>query len=101
MILDARKCPLASGLQARVEGLSCLLLWSALTAERIEVRSLAGAVLKIIRTTFARSSAGTTYWVNWKAPGHLFGRFRFCVEAWDQVGNTSAPSCASLHISRG
>jgi hypothetical protein len=44
------------------------------------------------------SERGVVRRMSWKAPGAPTGRFRFCVESWDESGNQGDPSCAPLRL---
>jgi hypothetical protein len=72
-------------------------LLSERTRELIRVYDR-GRVLATLRTRMSRSEAGVVYQLGWKAPRGLTGRFRFCVESWDEAGNRSAPSCAPVRV---
>jgi len=67
------------------------------TRERIRVFR-AGRVVAVLRTSLAETVPGFVYWATWRAPARLRGPLRFCVKAWDPVGNASRPSCARLSL---
>ena len=73
---------------------------SGSTRERIRVFRPGGRLLWTYRTALAPSEAGVVYWVPWHAPRGIGTRLRFCVRAWDEAGNASAPSCAVLRLRR-
>jgi hypothetical protein len=56
------------------------------------------AVIFTRMTHLAPFVEGRHYQVQWNVPRSVQGTFRFCVQAWDPVGNRSAPVCARLTI---
>jgi hypothetical protein len=67
------------------------------TRERVRVLA-GGRVLATLTGPLVRSEQGVVHRMTWKAPRALTGRFRFCVESWDESGNESDPSCAPLRL---
>jgi secreted trypsin-like serine protease len=67
------------------------------TRERVRVLA-GGRVLATLTGPLARGEEGLVHRMTWKAPRKLTGRFRFCVESWDESGNASDPSCAPLRL---
>lgn len=53
-----------------------------------------------VRTGFAKTAAGRTYYVVWKVPATMSGALQHCVQAFDRTGNKSGVSCAALAISK-
>ena len=66
----------------------------------IETIKRGARTLGSIRTGFAQTRAGVTYYVVWRPPRTIFGALRHCTQAFDRSGNKSAVSCAALTISR-
>jgi subtilisin family serine protease len=56
--------------------------------------------LGTIRTGFAKTRAGATYYVVWRVPMSVFGGLKHCVQAFDHTGNKSPVSCAALTIKK-
>jgi subtilisin family serine protease len=53
-----------------------------------------------IRTGFAQTRAGQTYYVVWRAPTTISGALKHCVQAFDRTGNKSAVSCAAVALTK-
>lgn len=53
-----------------------------------------------VRTGFAKTAAGRTYYVAWKVPATISGALKHCVQAFDHTGNKSGVSCAALAITK-
>jgi hypothetical protein len=98
-----RQAPIVRALSSRGKrGRSVRLLYrvteqSGRTRERVRVYR-GTRVLRTLAVPLSTREAGRTYYVFWRAPRRAM-RLRFCVEAWDASGNTSAKSCAPLRIS--
>jgi hypothetical protein len=55
-------------------------------------------VLATRRTVLGARGAATIRVATWRVPKNVGGPLRFCVRAWDEAGNGSAPSCARLTL---
>jgi hypothetical protein len=74
-------------------------LWDDSGWARIKVKVFRGK--KAIFTTkgaLQQFDDGYRYSLPWRVPRGVRGTLRFCVQAWDYVGNGSAPGCARLTI---
>lgn len=97
--------PTAKAVSSRgVRGRSIKLLSQAFD-ETGEVR-LADTIKKgartitTLKTGFAATRRGATYYILWKPPASLFGALTHCVQAFDRTGNKSTVSCAALTIAK-
>jgi len=54
-------------------------------------------VVRTLSTRLSTRETGRTDYVFWRAPRSGRG-FRFCVEAWDVVGNAATPRCAAIRL---
>jgi hypothetical protein len=72
---------------------------SGMTRERIDVFR-AGRRVALLRTPFAPSGRGVTFWATWRIPRAAAGRWWFCVRAWDPAGHVTGRRCAPLRIAR-
>jgi secreted trypsin-like serine protease len=68
------------------------------TRERVTISTLGGVRVGRVTTDLSPSKRGVRYYATWRAPESLFGDYRFCVEAFDESGNKSAPSCARVRV---
>jgi secreted trypsin-like serine protease len=66
--------------------------------ETVTISTLAGRRIAILRFGPAPAPEGTVRSRSWKIPANVTGNLRFCVEARDQGGDTSRPSCARMRI---
>jgi hypothetical protein len=71
---------------------------SGQTREIVSVRK-GGTALSTLRSKLHATVAGKTYTAVWRVPASAKGALRFCVQALDAAGNSSAPSCARLTVS--
>jgi subtilisin family serine protease len=54
-----------------------------------------------LRTGFAKTKAGATYYLVWRAPATIAaGTYAHCAQGLDRTGNKSKTSCATLSITR-
>jgi hypothetical protein len=73
-------------------------LLGATVRESVTITTLSGRRLAVLRYGPAPAPAGTVRSHTWKAPPAETGILRFCVEARDQFGDRSRPSCARIRV---
>jgi secreted trypsin-like serine protease len=66
--------------------------------EWITIRTAAGRRIALLQFPPAPAPEGTVRSRRWRVPSGLSGNLRFCVQARDQSGDASRPSCAVLRI---
>jgi hypothetical protein len=70
----------------------------AAVRESVTITTLGGRRLAVLRFGPAPAPEGTVRSRTWKAPATEIGILRFCVEARDQFGDRSRPSCARIRL---
>ena len=97
--------PVAKALKSKgVRGKSVRLLSQA-SDDTGEVRIVetvkkGARTVATLRTGFAKTKAGVTYYILWRAPARLSGSLAHCVQAFDHSGNKSRLSCATVVIAK-
>ena len=66
----------------------------------VETVKKGSRTIATIKTGYAATKPGVTYYVLWKAPRSLVGTLQHCVDAYDHAENKSPHSCASLIVTK-